>query len=509
MILSVGVRSSIFFYLLAYAVALTWAGEVQGMSTNFSNTPFACALTCSSTTTICGVKKSDSLREDPCALGEAYAGCDRDICQTICVGTDIPHGSYATKSYNQETYSCFNTSSLNQGSEEASRISSYAFNCGVNETHSSHSGSFWLPGLLASDCFDSGQAIWNTSSGVLDDNPTYACTVTCSTTSEGCGPANHDTIGGASACPTGDTWAGCDRDVCQDVCNGTAVAKYTNVDVTKNGKTFTCFNASSLIQTVQEDARQASYAYNCGVNETHAAYGRFMPGSNSASCSSWNTESPHGDNHIIMPPSPPSPPPSPPLSLVHHRMDPYTCALTCSSEGDMCGSTLNVSESISAGPCAYGHSWAGCDATFCKNTCDGHVLDKKEMETVSHDGKQYSCFNSSHLYWGFHSREHAQIASYAFNCGINQTFKYPRGSQPWLVGVYSGAIAGDTTGTTTPACRDTDGNDIWDNTGYMRPPPPPPPAPSLLTVASEGRTNLNTKIGITITLLFLQLLQLS
>ena len=340
-------------------------------------------------------------------------------------------------------------------------------------------------------------------------NTPYACTVTCSTTSEGCGPANHDTIGGASACPTGDTWAGCDRDVCQDVCNGTAVAQYTNVDVTKNGKTFTCFNASSLIQTVQEDARQASYAYNCGVNETHAAYGKFMPGSNSASCSSWNTESPHGDNHIIMPPSPPSPPPSPPLSLVHHRMDPYTCALTCSSEGDMCGSTLNVSESISAGPCAYGHSWAGCDATFCKNTCDGHVLDKKEMETVSQDGKQYSCFNSSHLYWGFHSREHAQIASYAFNCGINQTFKYPRGSQPWLVGVYSGAIAGDTTGTTTPACRDTDGNDIWDNTGYIRPLPPPPPAPSLLTVASEGRTNLNTKIGITITLLFLQLLQLS
>ena len=128
-------------------------------------------------------------------------------------------------------------------------------------------------------------------------NTPYACTVTCSTTSEGCGPANHDTIGGASACPTGDTWAGCDRDVCQDVCNGTAVAKYTNVDVTKNGKTFTCFNASSLIQTVQEDARQASYAYNCGVNETHAAYGRFMPGNatDHSDCyngrsADWNTE---------------------------------------------------------------------------------------------------------------------------------------------------------------------------------------------------------------------------
>ena len=52
------------------------------------------------------------------------------------------------------------------------------------------------------------------------------------------------------------------------MCNGTAVAQYTNVDVTKNGKTFTCFNASSLIQTVQEDARHASYAYNCGERNT-------------------------------------------------------------------------------------------------------------------------------------------------------------------------------------------------------------------------------------------------
>ena len=47
------------------------------------------------------------------------------------------------------------------------------------------------------------------------------------------------------------------------------------------------------------------------VNETHAAYGKFMPGGNSADCSSWNTDSPHGDVHILMP-SPPSPPPSPP-----------------------------------------------------------------------------------------------------------------------------------------------------------------------------------------------------
>ena len=144
-------------------------------------------------------------------------------------------------------------------------------------------------------------------------NTPYACTVTCSTTSEGCGPANHDTIGGASACPTGDTWAGCDRDVCQDVCNGTAVAKYTNVDVTKNGKTFTCFNASSLIQTVQEDARQASYAYNCGVNETHAAYGRFMPGNATDHSDCYNGRSADWmtETLSIHPPPPPSPPPSP------------------------------------------------------------------------------------------------------------------------------------------------------------------------------------------------------
>ena len=75
LILSVGVRSSIFFYLLA-TFDLGW----RSAPTNFSNTPFACALTCSSTTTICGVKKSDSLREDPCALLTLGA---IGTCQTI------------------------------------------------------------------------------------------------------------------------------------------------------------------------------------------------------------------------------------------------------------------------------------------------------------------------------------------------------------------------------------------------------------------------------------------
>ena len=240
--------------LLYFAVSLVVTfilrtENAAAVYTSPTNTPYACTVTCSTTSEGCGPANHDTIGGASCPTGDTWAGCDRDVCQDVCNGTAVAKYTNVDVTKNGKTFTCFNASSLIQTVQEDARQASYAYNCGVNETHAAY-GRF-MPGNATdhSDCYNGRSADWNTetinATSYSKSNTPYACTVTCSTTSEGCGPPITTPLVEHQACPTGDTWAGCDRDVCQDVCNGTAVAKYTNVDVTKNGKTFTCFNASS------------------------------------------------------------------------------------------------------------------------------------------------------------------------------------------------------------------------------------------------------------------------
>ncbi len=310
-------------------------------------------------------------------------------------------------------------------------------------------------------------------------NTEYACLVWCDSASDGkCGNHSHDThqwngqdICSANLAP----YAGCDRDICRSVCDGQSLPYLNpttgsrdgtvvgNRNVTYDGRVYTCFNASSLIQNSTEEARMASFAYNCGQNTTHQSrYGPY-PGTSFADCvdTPWNTESLRNvtTNHST--------------PATNGSNTPYACAVTCSVGGaNITGCGTHKTDTLpgvsGTGFCAIGEEWAGCDRDVCQTVCAGTSIASYSNVETTVGGKNYTCFNTTQvssrggLVPGWQrSLEAARIASYALNCAVNTSSAYGHGY------FFAGANSSQ--------CGD--GN--WNTEALaIAPPPPSPPPPS-------------------------------
>jgi len=109
-----------------------------------------------------------------------------------------------------------------------------------------------------------------------------------------CGTNDWDHLNANQTIANGHQYAGCDRDVCNEVCTED-VTRQEFLQKTSGGNEYYCFNTSSILQKTMEGSEIYKYAINCKVETTSGtAYGKFHPGANITDCNNnvlLNTES--------------------------------------------------------------------------------------------------------------------------------------------------------------------------------------------------------------------------
>lgn len=143
-----------------------------------------------------------------------------------------------------------------------------------------------------------------------------------------CGTNDWDHLNASQTIANGHQYAGCDRDVCNEVCTED-VTRQEFLQKMNGTNEYYCFNTSSILQTTMEGSEIYKYAINCEVETTSGTkYGKFHPGANITDCDNdvlLNTESLCGDVVVLTSITPPPPsasstnPPPPLISGADYR----------------------------------------------------------------------------------------------------------------------------------------------------------------------------------------------